>query len=335
MDGGVSHIAERLAATIDPAIKFQQLADRISECSARLRVRMDGLCVSDDLDEERTKRLGRARNTVIAIQRKVMPQHQFGYMIEKLQITADEIRVPIRRALNEQHVVAEAEARPASGGYDANASFEIIFGEKPGDVTSTAANGAGAPAPAFRDISDRVADLVIQLWSQHLQETVGNVSWRRRLGLDEEQAANLAEELIRIAEHKNIRSRIADFVNANEQRGGQGRIQGVDLLMRQITDALNAFTFFLDYDRMPADQRPQLGQTGVRLFDRPLAPDEAFQVTSRRGAFNQALYDSWLFAVWTRTNEALAADTGANFDRAANDKLRAMIGTIDAATTSS
>lgn len=193
-------------------------------------------------------------------------------------------------------------------------------------------NGHAADAPVFRDISDGVADLILQFWSQHLQETTGNVSWRRRLGLNEEQATNIAEELIRIAEHQGMRARIAGFVHKNRQSGGQGQIKGIDLLMRQVTDALNSFTFYLDFDRIPTEQRPSLGNTGLKLFDRPLAPDEAFQVTPRRGAFNQALYDSWLSAVWTRTNQAVEADTGANFDRAANDKLKGMIVAIDAMT---
>lgn len=329
MDGGVSHIAERLKATIDPAVKFQQLADRITEDAQKLRVRMDQLCVSDDMEQERKKRRDRARKTIISIQRNVMPHQQFGFMIDKLQISPDTLRFPVRKALDEQHVRREDTASVASG-YDTEKSLSNVFGDDPDAKSAFHDSNGDGPAPAsggaaVRDVADELADRICQLWANHLQETTGNVNWRRRLRLDEEQCANLVEELIRAAEHQGVRKRLADLVRRNNERGGMAQMQMFDLLVRQIAELLNGFTFSLGYDRVPVDQRPTLGQGGRPVFTGPLGPDETFEASARRGVFNQPLYDSWLSAVWNRANEAIDADTGASIDRIANDKLKGIM----------
>lgn len=334
MDGGVSHIAERLTTTVDATVKFQQLADRIEEDAKKLHLRMDPLCISDDLEEERKKRRDRARKTVMAIQRSVMPQHQFGFMIDKLQISPDALRFPIRMALSEQHVRRDDEVAVPAGGYDDDKSFEIVFGNDPeAQRLRNKADGEGPRvepgASHVRNVEDSLADRIFDLWASHIQEIMGNVNWRRRLRLEEEHCANLVEELIRIAEHQGVRRDLAEIVRKNHERGGMAQVQGFDLLLRQVSDRLNTFTFSLGYDRIPVEQRPTLGKTGLKVFDRPMGPDDVFQISERRGAFNQALYDSWLFGVWTRTNEAISADSGAGIDRVANDKLKGYLKELD------
>ncbi|MEL6292305.1 MAG: virulence factor SrfC family protein, partial [Pseudomonadota bacterium] len=306
-DGGATHLAQRLAETVNPATKFNLLYERIVEIATELKNRIDEHRVSDDLAVEREKRLAAVREMLGAIADHVVEKGQLGHLLDTFVVDETDLRLIIRKATEDLDGASTRSPSRANS----------IFG-------SAGLGGGSASSPSEPQKPDVAvaAETVLTAWVSIFREVTGDPNWQRRLLVEPNHARGLADEFLRIAEHTGLAQRLAERFKSWKTLSGQARLQGLDILVAQIMDDLNNFAFYFGYNDIDPEGRPQLNSKAVHLFDRPTIVEGQFEVGDGDANFNDDLMDSWVLAFWLRANEAIQAEGPPDVDPEAQRELQ-------------
>ncbi len=310
-DGGVSYIQKRLDETVNPNTKFELLLGRINDLADKLKSRMDEHHISSDLEAERRKRKERMTTIITSVLQHVIGNAQFGVMLQQFQITPAAIIFSLRQALSNQ--------TSPDGGTDANRGQQKI--DMQDFLGAVLGDDAKTTTTQTVDIVDTAANEIMQQWTTHIRSALGSSnSIVQRLSLPDQDASNLTDEIVKIAQHTGIEKKIAQFIR-DWRRGGQEQMQGYHLLSRRIASEFNNFIFYFGYDTQREKDRPQLRNSDLRLYSRPVQIDNEFEVSETSGNFNIALYKSWATAFVERVEASANDHSGPKFNQEANQSL--------------
>ncbi len=261
-DGGVAHIAGRVAAVCDPATKREQLRGRLGAAAEEFRRRFGSFYDAGAFASREQKRR-QALEVVNAIGRSASGPAGFGPLLRRLGLREPELRELYLTALTETPAAAPTETRSP-----ARATVSVF------DLLEEAAE------PSDRRVGDRAqafAEAAVRSWIDRLRSAAADASSALRRGLNAEQAHLLAQELVSAAERLALARRIADDIRAlgavTDADWENSAERAACVASVRIDDLLAD----LGYGALPAERRPQVPPPPEPARRRAFQPPESFE----------------------------------------------------------
>jgi hypothetical protein len=303
-DGGISHLAARLAPVCDPAVKRGQVQARLAELRAAIRRRLQPFWHSGDAAAEAEKRRAAAREVAKHLV-SVAARQNFGRLLKALTMPPEALSGLWWRLQTEPAEQGPIGARPEEADYL----------EELGDLV--APSGAGATRP--RDAEARFAEAAIAEWIADMTDDLVTPNAETLLGLRAETGAVLVDELAQGARRLGLADQLAE------------RLRALALYRRKLSDGaarpvliaetlINGFVATLGQDALPPEARPRAGRDQHPVFAPrppvnglpPLGPEPA--------AYDKMLHVDWITAFSALVAGNAQAGSG-DVDWAANARL--------------
>jgi hypothetical protein len=303
-DGGISHLARKLGAVCDPAVKRAQVQARLAELRAAIRRRLAPFWHSGDAAAEAEKRRAAAREVAKHLV-AVAARQNFGRLLKALTIPAEALSGLWWRLQTEPEDAAPIGARPEEAEYLAEL----------GDLVAPSAAAAARP----RDAEARFAEAAIAEWIADMTDDLVTPNAEALIGLKPETGAVLVDELALGARRLGLAEQLAE------------RLRALALYRRKLSDGaarpvliaetlINGFVATLGQDALPPEARVKAGRDQHPVF----APRPPVDGLPPLGA-ELAPYDKTLHVDWITAFSALVAGNAAagsgEVDWAANARL--------------
>jgi hypothetical protein len=256
IDGGVTHLAARLAPVCNPALKRGQVAARLSALAKAMAARLDPFHVSDDREAERQKRRAEGAQAARAMAAAAAAQ-RFGLMLKAMMVETEALQAAFTRLVL---AAPEEEARPAIVGAavqedDLASELAGIFGD----------DAPAAPAARATDMADRMAEAALETWGERLAAFADDQTTAGFLRIPREAAVFVATQVESGAATRSLREEIARRIRALS--GFHERLS--DSLTRPVMvaeRAINDHVAFLGFEAEPEAQRPKVQRDGRAIF---------------------------------------------------------------------
>ena len=273
-DGGVSFLANSLRPVCDPALKAEQIRDRLADLAHDIDAQLRPFFHDGDMAAE----LERARAQARVLARDLVAcasAQRFGALLRALQVTTDQVASIFWRLQSEPDN-DDAPVGTATGV----AEYDGLLGDLLGE-TLTAATGP-------RDRFERFSDLALEDWSRGMHAFADSPDIEQAFRVSREMGQRLVNELERAARRLALRDRMAAALqrHAGFQQRGAAAARKPTLLAEQM---INEFVHTIGFGELPAGQRPRAGERIVfaprpaihglpPLSDRPSPYDRTFHV---------------------------------------------------------
>ncbi len=265
-DGGVTHLAARLAPVCNPELKRGQVAARLASLAKAMAIRLDPFHVSDDREAERTKRRAEGAQAARAMAGTAAAQ-RFGLLLKAMMVETEALQAALTRLV--LSAPEEEAAAPIVGAAVAEADLagELagLFGEEPTPPPTT-------PARA-RDMADRMAEAALETWGERLGAFADDTVMTGFLRLPREAAVFIATQVETGAATRDLRQDMAGRIRALasfHERLSESMTRPVMVAER----AINDHVAWLGFDQEPEAQRPKVQRDGRAIFaDRQAAED--------------------------------------------------------------
>ena len=257
-DGGIAHIAERVAAVCDPSTKHAQLRGRLAAAAEAFRRRFGAFHDAGGSASRERKReqaldvaqtLGRGRDGGAAL----------GRLLRSMAMAEPDLRELYLTALHDVPAAVSNRAR------EERSIFETL-GEE--------ADGQGV---ARSDRAHAFAEAAVQGWIARMRDSAADAGSRFRRDLSADQSHVLVQELISAAQRTGLSARIGEEVHA------QGAVTDADwenaaeraaaIAALRISDLVSE----LGYGALPPDRRPPVPPLPRAASRRAFQPPEPFE----------------------------------------------------------
>ncbi|MDW8399479.1 MAG: virulence factor SrfC family protein [Acetobacteraceae bacterium] len=303
-DGGITHLAEKLAAVCDPEVKRAQVQARLAELRAAIRRRLAPFWHSGDAAAEAEKRRAAARAVAKQLV-SVAARQNFGRLLKALTIPPEALSGLWWRLQTEPEDAAPIGARPEEAEYLAELG-ELV-----------APSGGAASRP--RDAEARFAEAAIAEWIADMTDDLLAPNAEALIGLKPEAAAVLVDELAQGARRLGLAEQLAE------------RLRALALYRRKLSDGaarpvliaetlINGFVAALGQDQLPPEARVRAGRDQHPVFA-PRPPVEGLPPLGPEPApYDKTLHVDWITAFSALVAANAAAGSG-DVDWAANARL--------------
>jgi hypothetical protein len=314
-DGGIAHIAERIAGVCDPQTKLAQIRGRLLAAAEEFRRRF-GAFYDAGAAASRDQKREQAFDLAHAIGRSEAGAAGFGPFLRSLALREAEMRELYLTVLHDMKA-----ALAAALTVDGPASGNIFDQELPERSTEPVG-----------DRAELFAEVALHGWIGRLREAAADAAGRLRRDLSAEQAHLFVQELIAAAQRLGVSQRIAEEVRAAGAVTDADWEHAAERAASVATVRLNALLSDLGYGELPPERRPQVPpaprQANRRAFeppdlfeglpklaDRPSSPARIYRL-DWLSAFVQLAEDNLGFAGAREISEAQNAELGRILERA-------------------
>ncbi len=323
-DGGVTHLAARLAPVCNPALKRGQVAARLAVLAKAMAQRLDPFHVSDDREAERGKR--RAEGAVAArAMASAAAAQRFGLMLRAMMVEAEALQAAFTRLV--LSAPEEQAATPIVGAAVAEADLagELagLFGEE--------AVPASAPTPRrVTDMADRLAEAALETWGERLAAFAEDPATSGFLRLSREAAVFIATQVETGAATRSLREEIARRIRS--LAGFHERLS--DSLTRPVRlaeRAINDHVAFLGFEAEPEAQRPKVPRDGRAVFAAREAAEDIPRLGPTPAPFETVFTIDWITAFAKLVDLNVDHAFGGRVDSEANARLGRLLASLRAA----
>ncbi|MCU0984457.1 MAG: putative virulence factor, partial [Acetobacteraceae bacterium] len=321
-DGGVTHLAARLAPVCNPALKRGQVAARLAVLAKAMAQRLDPFHVSDDREAERTKRRAEGAAAARAMAAAAAAQ-RFGLMLRAMMVDAEALQAAFTRLV--LSAPEEAASAPIVGAAVAEAD---LAGELAGLFGEEAAPAA-APARAT-DMADRMAEAALETWGERLGAFTEDPATTGFLRLTREAAVFIATQVETGAATRGLREEMAKRIRALS--GFHERLS--DSLTRPVMvaeRAINDHVAWLGFEAEPEAQRPKVQRDGRAVFAAREAAEDIPALGPTPAPFETTFTIDWITAFAKLVDLNVDHAFGGRVDSEANARLGRLLASLRAA----
>lgn len=325
-DGGVTHLAARLAPVCNPALKRGQVAARLAVLARAMALRLDPFHVSDDREAERTKRRAEGAAAARAMAAAAAAQ-RFGLMLKAMMVEAETLQASFTRLV--LSAPEEAANTPIVGAAVAEADLagELagLFGEEAAPATAP----ARAPARAT-DMADRMAEAALEAWGETLGAFADDPATTGFLRLTREAAVFIATQVETGAATRALREDMAQRIRSLS--GFHERLS--DSLTRPVMvaeRAINDHVAFLGFAAEEEAQRPKVQRDGRAVFAARAAAEDIPALGPTPAPFEATFTIDWITAFAKLIDLNVDHAFGGRVDSEANARLGRLLASLRAA----
>ncbi|MDX5298939.1 MAG: putative virulence factor [Gammaproteobacteria bacterium] len=300
-DGGVTHLAERLAPVCDLRLKFEQIRPRALELSRQLVTELERFHEKSDVEQRVTERMAKA--SAIA-QRLSRNPRLIGPLLQQLHATESALG---------QRFLEVSRQRPATADTPAGDSFVIDL-----DVLGL---GSATPPPESVVATFPCGDAAIACWLETLERHASDTALCESVGLSPEQFQDVVSELAIASRRLGLPAALEDFVRqveAFKQRPDEvvHRVGlGLTLLINRLVNAPGEYAG----DQLPGASAPAYRRA---VGEAPTLPADPRAMQQER----LALPTQWLRGLLELTRTNASWGQGGRVDVEQNRRLGELIG---------
>lgn len=347
-DGGVTYLAQNLAAICRPEIKFNQIRERILAITQDIRRVVSPYFVDGDINkrlEEREEVSGR----ILSGLSEAWDRNQFGSAIRMLQISQNGISEHLHiaygsrlrgiSASEESRAGAEKPGKKQSGPPLPKSAPPLPGSTKKAAATAAVATTATSAVPQKAMAKETyLARAAVGHWTENLYALTRNDEALSTLGLDAETAGELITELVTGARRSDLESRIA--IDLQKLTGNA--IERSDILLEKAgffaTSHINRFASTLGFEALPEDKRPKApdgvdGGTVTVFANRP-SFSNCDALPSEKRSFAYLALSEWMYAFHQLVIDNVTSGEGFTVNVEQNERLRTILAGLSDPTRS-
>jgi hypothetical protein len=314
-DGGIKYLADKLAPTCDPDLKYDQIVPRALALSENMRRDFEEYYEAGDIAERVKERRGKAREVALALHKNPEMIGQFIAFLEAGENLLGSVFMDVTRGMRDPEAGASAQAATSGGSILLDSDF-LHDDDEP-------AAAQAEEEPEDHSLPVRFGTAAVEQWLQRLEDAANNVELVETYGLEPEHLSTVVHELRAAARRYKLPSEISAAVQPIiqfHQRPDEHRPR-VALVSTLIINKL--------VNRLGRD-RAETEEEGADLFARseplkvgaqPDLPADSQQMLRARG---ETLND-WLKALLLLAAENAASAEGGVIDVEQNRRLGELI----------
>jgi len=342
-DGGVTYLAQSLAAICRPDIKYNQIRERINAIAQDLRRAVSPYFVDSDINKRLEVRQEISERILSGLS-DAWNRNQFGSALRMLQISQNGISEHLHIAYgsrlrglssSDEHQVPVSETngkRPAAPPLPKGGPPLPGNARKAAAATNStnASVTATAPSPSKGMVKETyLAKAAVGHWTENLFALTRNDEALQTMGLDAETASELVSELIAGARRSDLESRIA--IDLGKLTGNA--IERSDILLEKAgffaTSHINRFASTLGFDSLPEDKRPKApdgtDDGTFAVFARRPAQANCDELPHDRRDFAYLALSEWMYAFHQLVIDNVMSGEGFTVNVEQNERLRTII----------
>jgi hypothetical protein len=319
-DGGVTHLAARLAPVCNAALKRGQVAARLASLAKAMVQRLDPFHVSDDREAERAKRRAEGAAAARAMAAAAAAQ-RFGLMLKAMMVEAEALQAAFTRL-----VLAAPEEQSSTPIVGAAVAEADLAGELAGLFGEEAATPTPAPTRAT-DMADRLAEAALETWGEQLGAFAEDPATTGFLRLTREAAVFIATQVEAGAATRGLREAMAGRIRALS--GFHERLS--DSLTRPVMvaeRAINDHVAFLGFDAEPEAARPKVQRDGRAVFAAREAAEDIPRLGATPAPFETNFTIDWITAFAKLVDLNVDHAFGGRVDSEANARLGRLLAAL-------
>ncbi|MBZ9994116.1 virulence factor SrfC family protein [Mesorhizobium sp. BH1-1-4] len=339
-DGGVSYLAENLAAICRPDIKYGQIRGRVGNIAHDIRRVLAPYFIESDINKRIAERR-EVSDQILANLTDVWERDQFGTAMKMLQISQNGISEHLHieygnRLKRQSHPDDGAEGRTDVGTKKRQPPPRPGAPPLPGAKKKTVAAAGAAGESVSQKALPREAYLArsaIRHWTDSLFALARNDNALQVIGFGQESASELVAELTAAARRVGLEERIAGDL----AKLSGSSVERSDILLEKAgflaTSHINRFVSTLGFDAMPENKRP-LAPDGtengeVRVFSRRPSVSDCDGLGVERRNFSYLALSEWMYAFHQVVTDNVLSGEGITINVEENERLKAILDTLD------
>lgn len=322
-DGGVTHLAARLAPVCNPALKRGQVAARLASLAKAMATRLDPFHVSDDREAERAKRRAEGAQAARAMAAAAAAQ-RFGLLLKAMMVENEALQAAFTRLV--LSAPEEEAAAPIVGAAVAEAD---LAGELAGLFGEESTPPPTAPARAT-DMADRMAEAALETWGERLGAFADDTVMTGFLRLPREAAVFIATQVETGAATRGLREDMAGRIRALSsfhERLSESLTRPVMVAER----AINDHVAWLGFDAEPEGQRPKVQRDGRAIFAERQAAEDIPALGATPAPFETNFTVDWITGFAKLIDLNVDHAFGGRVDSEANARLGRILASLRAA----
>ncbi|AZO45283.1 virulence factor SrfC family protein [Mesorhizobium sp. BR1-1-3] len=338
-DGGVSYLAENLAAICRPEIKYGQIRGRVGNIAHDIRRVLAPYFIESDINKRIAERR-EVSDQILANLTEVWERDHFGTAMKMLQISqngiSEHLHIEYGNRLKRQNAPEEgsegrAEAAAKKRPTPPRPGAPPLPGKK--KVAAAAVSSGGAVSQKALPRETYLARSAIRHWTDSLFALARNDNALQAIGLGQESASELVAELTAAARRSGLEARIA----ADLAKLSGSSVERSDVLLEKAgflaTSHINRFVSTLGFDAMPENKRP-LAPDGtengeVRVFARRPSVSDCDGLGVERRNFSYLALSEWMYAFHQAVTDNVLSGEGITINVEENERLRAILDVLD------
>jgi hypothetical protein len=209
-DGGISYLAENLAAVCQPGMKQAQVEARLTDLRTRLVQALSPYFIPTDSAQRMAERTAVAEHVISEFD-ECIERQKFGTFLRGLCLDRERLADALYEARS-RGLVEEPDARqvdqPAAPRPRRSGILDVVKGES---TARAAPSPPSRPRPNRRDILPRLA---LQVWSRSLYETVEDNSFANEIGVSCSSLREVATEVLATSRRLRLEDAIRTSLGA-------------------------------------------------------------------------------------------------------------------------
>ncbi|MER8511268.1 virulence factor SrfC family protein [Mesorhizobium sp. M0142] len=335
-DGGVSYLAENLAAICRPEIKYGQIRGRVGIIVNEIRRVLAPYFVDSDINTRLAERR-EVTDRILGGLTEAWERDQFGLAMKLLQISqsgiSEHLHIDYGNRLKRQNAPEEGtQSDPTSRRRTGPRQPPHLPGRTKVATAAVSSQSVSQKAPAREAYLARSA---MRHWVDGLSALARNDSALLAIGLGQELASELIAELTAAARRSGVEESIAEDLAKLS-----GALENPAILLEKAgflaTSRINRFVSTLGFEAVPEDKRPSApdGQDGeVKVFARRPNVSNCDGIGKERRNFSYLALSEWMYAFNQLVTDNVLSGEGVTVNVGENERLRAILEALDASAT--
>ena len=313
-DGGIKYLADKLAPTCDPDLKYDQILPRASSLSENMRRDFEEFYEAGDIAERVKERRGKAREVALALHKNPEMIGQFIAYLEASESLLGNVFMGVTRGMRDDDNNNAGPAASNAGSIVLDSDF-LHDDDEPAPVKDDQKED--------RSLATQFGTAAVEQWLQRLEDGANNAELVQSYGLEPEHLSTVVHELRAAARRYKIAAEIGAAVQPIiqfHQRPDEHRPRVAlvsSLIINQLVNRLGR-------------ERAEDGDEDNEMFARspapavgvqPDLPADSQEMLQARGRF----LNDWLKALLLLAAENAASAEGGVVDVEQNRRLGELI----------
>jgi len=323
-DGGITYIANTLAPTCDPDLKYQQIAPRAQALAERMRASLFDFYEAGDVQQRIAERRAETQKVVKRLSAKPALIGQFIASLQTDEETMGAVYLEVARGEVEgprdDEIETAGEGDQTDSGFDFGSGIGIeLDGFDDDDGSADAGEQNDKPPAARKGLAAVFGEAAVRRWLLRIQDASESKEYAETFGLGPAEFAIVVQELETAARRYRLAEAIADRVTPiiqYHQRPDEHMHRVAIVSCLEINDLVNR----LGRDRSDAQNK------GKTLFNPPEGSikdglPELPSDTKALKKFRSAPMRDWLEGLMLLTEESAASTEGGIIDVEQNERM--------------
>lgn len=345
-DGGVSYLAENLAAICRPEIKYGQLQGRIGNIIHEIRRVLAPYFVESDINKRISERR-EVSDQILACLTETWEREQFGVAMKMLQISQNGISEHLHIEYGNRIKRQNAPEEGPDGRADTVVKKRVTAPPRPGapplpgDKKKTIA-AAARPGPSVSQKAlpreAYLARSAMRHWLDGLLALSRNDGALQAIGLTHKLASELVAELTAAARRTGVEEQITEDLS----KLSGSSVERPDILLERAgflaTSRINRFVSTLGFEALPEEKRPMApdgtDDGEVRVFARRTNVANCDGLGKDRRNFSYLALSEWMYAFNQLVTDNVLSGEGITVNVDENERLRTILETLNSSSPS-